>query len=92
MSNKDWGKAVFDMDLKGIDESDIVVVLNWGMYSDTGTAWECGYAYAKGKRIINLICDKTKDYSLMMINGSSETKNLEEELFGISTPITVLQK
>ena len=26
-------------------------MLYHGNYSDSGTAWECGYAYAKGKKI-----------------------------------------
>lgn len=92
MTNKEWGKKVFDMDVAAIDECQVVVVLNWGMYSDSGTAWECGYAYAKNKKIINIICDKEKEYSLMMINASNIIKNLEDELFNTSTSIDILQK
>lgn len=92
LSNKEWGKRVFDMDVEAIDNCDMVVALNWGMYSDSGTAWECGYAYAKNKKIVNIICDKEKEYSLMMLNGCNLVKNLEEELFGTKTPITILQK
>lgn len=67
------GKKVFNEDIKAINECDTVIVLNWGMYSDSGTAWECGYAYAKGKKVINLLMPTNdKDYSLMMINGSTE--------------------
>ena len=73
LSNEVWAKKVFNEDIKAIDECDTVVVLNWGMYSDSGTAWECGYAYAKGKKVINLLMPTNdKDYSLMMINGSTE--------------------
>ena len=50
-----------------------VIVLNWGMYSDSGTAWECGYAYAKQKEVITLLMpSREKEYSLMMINGSTK--------------------
>lgn len=73
LSNEVWAKKVFDEDIKAIDECDTIIVLNWGMYSDSGTAWECGYAYAKGKKVINLLMPTDdKDYSLMMINGSTE--------------------
>lgn len=73
LSNEVWAKKVFDEDIKAIDECNTVVVLNWGMYSDSGTAWECGYAYAKKKKVINLLMPTNdKDYSLMMINGSTE--------------------
>ena len=73
LSNEVWAKEVFNEDIKAIDKCDTVIVLNWGMYSDSGTAWECGYAYAKGKKVINLLMPTNdKDYSLMMINGSTE--------------------
>jgi len=73
MSNKDWGKAVFEEDIKALNKSDEVWVLNFGMYSDSGTAWECGYAYAMNKLIKMFIDDwSTGVYSLMMINGCKE--------------------
>ena len=72
MSNQLWGEAVFATDLVALDRCDVVVVLNWGMYSDSGTAWECGYAYAKGKTVINVLCGDEKDFSLMMLNGTSK--------------------
>lgn len=73
MSNPDWAKAVFEEDIKALDSCDTVVVLNWGMYSDSGTAWECGYAYAKQKEVITLLMpSREKEYSLMMINGSTK--------------------
>ena len=73
MPNKDWAKAVFDEDVKAINNCEKVIVLNWGMYSDSGTAWECGYAYAKQKEVITLLMpSREKEYSLMMINGSTK--------------------
>jgi nucleoside 2-deoxyribosyltransferase len=73
ISNKDWGKAVFEEDIKALNKSDEVWVLNFGMYSDSGTAWECGYAYAMNKSIKMFIDDwSTGVYSLMMINGCKE--------------------
>lgn len=69
MSNAEWAKAVFEEDVKAIDEAAYVFVINFGMYSDSGTAWEAGYAYAKGKIVINLVKDTNSTYSLMMLNG-----------------------
>ena len=69
MTNAAWAKAVFDEDVKAIDEAEVVFVINLGMYSDSGTAWEAGYAYAKGKIVINLVKDTNSTYSLMMLNG-----------------------
>lgn len=73
LPNKVWAENVFAVDYLAIQKCDVVVVLNWGMYSDSGTAWECGCAYAMGKHIVNILCgDEPTDgteYSLMMLNG-----------------------
>ena len=47
-----WSAETFRMDRDAIDESRLVVMIYHGNYSDTGTAWECGYAYAKGKPVV----------------------------------------
>ena len=45
-------KSIFAMDVAAIDRADMVVACMDGPDPDSGTAWECGYAYAKGKPII----------------------------------------
>lgn len=47
-----WSKETFLNDRVNIDASDVVVMLYYGAYSDSGTAWECGYAYATNKPVI----------------------------------------
>ena len=69
LPNAVWAEQVFALDVVGIQKSDVVVVINHGMYSDSGTAWECGYAYALGKKIVNVLCADDNTYSLMMLNG-----------------------
>ena len=73
LSNEDWAKQVFEMDIQAIDNCDEVVVLDFGLYSDSGTAWECGYAFAKGKKITTVSLTKG-DSSIMIINGSHSHK------------------
>ena len=48
LSNNEWAEAVFKMDVKALNKCDRVVAAYLGLRSDTGTAWEIGYAYAKG--------------------------------------------
>jgi nucleoside 2-deoxyribosyltransferase len=50
-------KAIFDMDVEALDWADIVVACMDGPDPDSGTAWECGYAYAKGKPIVGYRTD-----------------------------------
>jgi len=47
-------KEIYEANVAMIDEADIVIAnLNSfrGKEADTGTVWECGYAYAKGKKV-----------------------------------------
>ena len=46
------GRAIFLKDLDGLDWADGVVAIMDGPDPDSGTAWECGYAYAKGKPVV----------------------------------------
>lgn len=70
LPNNIWGKEVFKMDISAIDSCDLVVAIYSGMYSDTGTAMEIGYAYAKGKDILIVCTDLEDEQSLMIINSS----------------------
>jgi nucleoside 2-deoxyribosyltransferase len=46
------GAAIFHKDLKGLDWADGVVAIMDGADPDSGTSWECGYAYAKMKPVV----------------------------------------
>jgi nucleoside 2-deoxyribosyltransferase len=50
-------KIIFNKNLKGIENSDILVAVIDGPDVDSGTAWEIGYAFAKGKPVIGLRTD-----------------------------------
>ncbi|NFF89152.1 nucleoside 2-deoxyribosyltransferase [Clostridium botulinum] len=59
-----WSIETFTEDIKHLHWCECVVVVYHGNYSDSGTAFEIGYAYATGKPIIlvhfgensNLMC------------------------------------
>jgi len=40
-------KQIFDEDVRGVDSADVVVANMDGPDPDSGTCWECGYAYGK---------------------------------------------
>lgn len=71
MNNAEWGRRVFDMDVAGIDECDEMYVLYYGLYSDTGTAWETGYAFAKGMPITLFVPNDDINVSSLMIHNSA---------------------
>ena len=49
------------------------------MYSDNGTAWECGYAFAKNKLVIVMHCQAKEPNNLMITMGChANLKGLED--------------
>jgi nucleoside 2-deoxyribosyltransferase len=45
-------KQIFEEDVRGIDSADMVVANMDGADPDSGTCWECGYAYRKKPIIV----------------------------------------
>lgn len=72
-----WARKVFETDRTAIQDCDAVVMLYYGNYSDSGTAWECGYAYAEGKPVI-LVHIHGNDSNLMMHCGCHSNIGLSE--------------
>ena len=55
--NKDRQKIIFNKNLGGIERSDIIVAVIDGADVDSGTAWEIGFAFARGKTVVGLRTD-----------------------------------
>lgn len=66
MENEEWAARVFKHDIENLDRADAVYYFCEGMHGDIGAAWECGYAYAKGKRIFVDELQDTAEISLMV--------------------------
>jgi nucleoside 2-deoxyribosyltransferase len=61
-------RAIFENDKRGIDRCDIVVANLNGVLTDDGTAWELGYAYAKGKYLIGMHTDWRMRFEHEVVN------------------------
>lgn len=68
-SNDCWANMVFREDVKAIRECDEVWCLYYGLYSDSGTAWECGFAYGIEKHVV-MIDLANEEVSLMMVQSA----------------------
>ncbi len=44
--------AIFRKDLEGVDWADGLIAIMDGADPDSGTCWECGYAYGVGKPVV----------------------------------------
>lgn len=73
LSNNEWAEAVFKMDVAALDKSDLVIASYLGLRSDTGTAWEIGYAYAKGIPVRLILAPEARkgEVSIMPIQSSN---------------------
>lgn len=71
-----WSKDTFMNDKKFIDWADVVVMLYYGGYSDSGTAWECGYAYGTNTPVV--VVQLGEDSNLMVHEGCHSNITLEE--------------
>jgi len=69
LTNSEWARKVFEEDIKAINDCDMVVCLYFGLYSDAGTAWECGYAYGINKPV-KLLIYREEEASLMVVQGA----------------------
>ncbi len=54
---KNRQEIIFNKNLAALDSSDIIVAVIDGADVDSGTAWEIGYAYSKGKPVLGLKTD-----------------------------------
>ena len=74
--SRHWSVEIFRNDVKFIDWSEIVVAIYHGNYSDSGTAWELGYAYGTNKPVI--VVHVGENSNLMVHEGGHANITLEE--------------
>lgn len=71
-----WSIETFTNDKKFIDWAEIVVGVYHGNYSDSGTAFELGYAYGTNKPFI--VVHLSNDSNLMVHEGAHANLTLDE--------------
>lgn len=70
LTNEEWAREVFDYDVEQIRNADCILAIYHGHYSDSGTAWELGYAAASGIICIVAHTDINNVASIMPVTGS----------------------
>ncbi len=53
-------QEIFQANLRALDDCDLMIAILEGPQVDDGTAWEVGYFYAKGRRILGIRTDFRK--------------------------------
>lgn len=76
-----WSMETFLNDRRFIDWADVVVMLYHGCYSDSGTAWECGYAYGTRTPVVAVHIGKDPaNGSNLMVHESAHANITLDEL------------
>lgn len=92
-------RAIFEMDVSGIDRARAVVAILDGPDPDSGTCWECGYAYAKGKPVVAVRTDfrNASDggfapYNLMLSESASQHVHLPSLQYDLQTTVEAIDR
>jgi nucleoside 2-deoxyribosyltransferase len=77
-TKEQWAKLTFSKDVEEINKADAVVMLFYGLYSDSGTSWECGYAFAMNKPVVVVHLHEGKSNCMINCGSYSNLKGLQE--------------
>ena len=77
-TKEQWAKQTFNKDIEEIKKADVVVMLFYGLYSDSGTSWECGYAFAMNKPVVVVHLHEGKSNCMINCGSYSNLKGLQE--------------
>lgn len=90
--DKDSHAEIFEANLAALDRSDLVIAILDGSDADSGTAWEMGYAFAKGIPVYGLRTDfrmvgKSELVNLMLEQSAQVATNLQDLPLLLPCPI-----
>ena len=77
-TKEQWAIQTFSKDIEEIKKADAVVMLFYGLYSDSGTSWECGYAFAIEKPVVVVHLHEGKSNCMINCGSYSNLKGLQE--------------
>lgn len=78
MSLEDWARKVFEHDYDNLNFADLVIFISYGKENNSGSVWECGYAYAKGIPVV--VIKMTDDVESLMISNTARAIIREEDV------------
>jgi nucleoside 2-deoxyribosyltransferase/predicted secreted protein len=87
---------LFSCNIKALEESDVIVAIIDGSDADSGTAWEMGYAFARGKPVIALRTDFRRvghheQVNLMLEQSANVVGTTEDLITALQSPLQLRQ-
>jgi nucleoside deoxyribosyltransferase len=68
MSLEDWARKVYEHDIGALNSADLVIFISYGKENNSGSVWECGYAYAKAIPIV--VVKMTDEAESLMVSNT----------------------
>lgn len=78
MSLEAWARKVFEHDYDNLNSADLVIFISYGKENNSGSVWECGYAYAKNIPVV--VIKMTDDTESLMISNTARAIIREEDI------------
>ena len=78
MSLEDWARKVFEHDYDNLNSADLVIFISYGKENNSGSVWECGYAYAKDIPVV--VIKMTDDAESLMITNTARAIIKEKDI------------
>lgn len=78
ISLEEWARKVYEHDIKALDAADLVLFISYGKENNSGSVWECGYAYAKNIPVV--VIKMTDDTESLMISNTARAIIREEDI------------
>jgi nucleoside 2-deoxyribosyltransferase/predicted secreted protein len=90
--NKEEQTRIFSENMRALQNADIIVAIIDGADADSGTAWEMGYAFANGKKVIALRTDfrrsgRYEKVNLMLEESATIVTSIECLLDVVKSPL-----
>ena len=71
ISLEEWSKAVYEHDIKALNDADLVIFLSFGKENNAGSAWEVGYIVGRNNKVLSF--DEQK---LVLVKMTDEPESL----------------
>jgi len=76
ISLEEWSKAVYDHDIKALEDANIVIFLSFGKENNAGSAWECGWVAGYNALVSQLPVEPTDIKKMIMVKMTDQIESL----------------
>ena len=86
ISLEEWSRAVYEHDIKALNDADLVIFLSFGKENNAGSAWEVGYIVGRNTKVLSfdeqkiILVKMTNEPESLMISNSVDRIIMNSEI------------